>query len=181
MKALFLGAGASYDCGMPLVSELNVELRRGLAEEKILRINNIQRKGGSGWSDGTISTLLSRLQNPELHYENIIGAIEADFLRERDIAKRQELHGLHSFLLQSVHALLLERQVRNQHFCLGSLDSFEGINVLADQNKPLWVFSLNHDLVFEMAAAKFSIPLKTGFHASEPIQMSSGDVPPHVQ
>jgi len=45
---------------------------------------------------------------------------------------------------------------------------------LAEENKPLWVFSTNHDVVAEMLAAKFSIPLKSGFKEKVTIGMGSG-------
>ena len=34
---------------------------------------------------------------------------------------------------------------------------------LANDNRPLCVFSLNHDLIFEMLASRLSIPIKSGF------------------
>lgn len=175
MKALFLGAGASYDCGMPLVSELTVEFRRWFTPEKVHSINQVQRRGGYGWSDATVAKLITRLCNPHMHYENLIGALEVDFSRERDVDRRQELYGLHAHLLQSIHGLLMERQIKNFAFAFAALDNFEGIKCLAEENRPLWVFSLNHDVILEMLASRFSIPLKTGFHGSESIRMSSGD------
>jgi hypothetical protein len=41
---------------------------------------------------------------------------------------------------------------------------------MAEENRPLWVFSLNHDLIVELLASKLSIPLKSGFN--EPISVS---------
>jgi hypothetical protein len=175
MQALFLGAGSSYDCAMPLVSELTMEIRRWLTRDKIHEINDRQKSQKVGWSDDIVATLISRLQNPQLHYENIIGAIEVDFARERNADRRGELHGLHAFLLQTVHGLLLERQLKNFNFALAALDSFEGIQRLLVDSKPLWVFSLNHDVMFELLAAKFSVPIKTGFHGVDEIQMCGGD------
>lgn len=175
MQALFLGAGASYDCGMPLVSELTAEFKRWFTAEKIHSINQIQRRGGYGWSDATVAKLIMRVGNPRMHYENLIGSLEVEFSRERDVGRRQELHGLHAHLLQSIHGLLTERQIKNYAFAFAALDNFEGIKRLAEENRPLWVFSLNHDVMLEMLASKFSIPLKTGFHGNESIRMSSGD------
>jgi len=59
MQALFLGAGASYDCGMPIVIELTAELRRWLTPEKLLRFNTGWRTMGIGWSDHTVLFLNS--------------------------------------------------------------------------------------------------------------------------
>ncbi|WP_431819638.1 hypothetical protein [Burkholderia sp. F1] len=174
MQALFLGAGSSYDCAMPLVSELTAEIKRWLTPDKIHEINEHQKSHQNGWSDDIVAMLISRLQNSQLHYESIIGAIEVDFAREQDAGRRGELHGLHAFLLQTVHGLLLDRQLRNFDFAMAALDSFGGIRSLMVDSKPLWVFSLNHDVMFELLAAKFSIPLKTGFHGNDELQMNDG-------
>lgn len=41
MKALFIGAGAAYDCGMPLVWELTAEIRRWLTPENLFHLMKI--------------------------------------------------------------------------------------------------------------------------------------------
>lgn len=175
MQALFLGAGASYDCGMPLVSELTAELRRWLTKEKLENFNSMWRTHGGGWSDESISMFLRLLENKSIHYENIIGAIEVNFSRETNVEKRKELHAINSFLLQAVYGLLVERQVKNFPFAMGVLEDFGSITKLVEANRPLWVFSLNHDLMFELLAANFSIPVKTGFNEKIEIIMGSGD------
>jgi hypothetical protein len=115
MRALLLGAGASFDAGMPLVTELTAELRRWLTADKLLRFNSAWRAKGGGWSDGSTSMLLALLQNGSMHYEQIIGAIEVEFAREPDVRQRQDLHAAHGFLLQAVRGRLLERQIKTLH------------------------------------------------------------------
>lgn len=36
---------------------------------------------------------------------------------------------------------------------------------LANEEEPLWIFSLNHDLCIEMLAGELGIPIRTGFHS----------------
>ncbi|WP_158547256.1 hypothetical protein [Burkholderia pseudomallei] len=48
MQALFLGAGSSYDCAMPLVSELTAEIKRWLTPDKIHEINDHQKSHQNG-------------------------------------------------------------------------------------------------------------------------------------
>ncbi|MGA7779943.1 MAG: hypothetical protein WCA85_19820 [Paraburkholderia sp.] len=175
MQALFLGAGASFDCGMQLVSELTAELKRWLPKEKLERFNGLWRARGGGWSDELISMLTSLLSNKDMHYENIIGAIEVAFSRERDQEKRRNLHAINGFLLQAVRGLLMERQIKNLPFSTSALDDFGGITKLVEENKPLWIFSINHDLIIESLAGKFSIPIKSGFKEIVEIEMGSGD------
>ena len=120
------------------------------------------RQGG-GWRDTTASTLLALLQNRYLHYEQIIGAIEVEFARERDARVRQEWHAVQGFLLQATRGLLLERQIKNLDFALSVLEDFGALKKLTEENRPLWVFTTNHDVIVEILAAKFAIPLKSGF------------------
>ena len=95
---------------------------------------------------------------------HIIGNVEVLFFRERNGERMQELASVHAFLLQAVYGLLLERQVKNVYYALGVLnDDFGGFRKIADENRPLWVFSVNHDVMIELLASKLSIPIKCGF------------------
>lgn len=175
MKALFIGAGATYDCGMPLVWELTAEIRRWLTPEKLIFFNEKWRLQGGGWDQDAVSCLVSLLKNKDLHYENIIGAIEVEYSRERNENKRQSYHAALLFLLQAVYGLLMERQIKNTSYAMKVLDDFSSIKNLAEKNKPLWIFSLNHDCIVEMLAAKVGIPLKSGFNEEVIISMKTGD------
>ncbi|MEO4016418.1 hypothetical protein [Pseudomonas rossensis] len=178
MKALFIGAGATYDCGMPLVWELTAEVRRWLTPKKLTLFNEGWKHQGGGWSDDVVCSLISLLENKSLHYENIIGAIEVECSRERDNEKRQEYYAVLGFLLQAVYGLLLERQVVNARYALSALDDFTSLKKMAEENKPLWVFSLNHDCIIEMLATKTDIPLKSGFNENIFLTMKTVDGSP---
>lgn len=178
MKALFIGAGATYDCGMPLVWELTAEIRRWLTPEKLISFNEDWKSQGGGWHNDVVSLLVSLLENKNLHYENIIGAIEVECSRERDKSKRQSYYAALAFVLQAVYGLLMERQVKNTHYALAVLEDFSSIKEMAHNNKPLWIFSLNHDCIIEMLALKFGIPLKSGFNeeVSIPMRTANGSI-----
>lgn len=178
MKALFVGAGASYDCSMPLVYELSEELRSWLTPKKLISYNRSWKMHGRGWHEEVVYFLISLLENKNLHYENIIGALEVEVSRERNDVKRESYHSALAFLLQAVYGLLLERQVKNASFILSSLEDFSSIKILAENNKPLWIFSLNHDCIIEMLALKYNIPLKSGFNEKVviPIKTSNGSI-----
>ncbi|MBB3231125.1 hypothetical protein [Halomonas stenophila] len=175
MKALFIGAGAAYDCGMPLVWELTAELRRCLTPERIVSFNEGWKAQGGGWNQDVISRVAILLGNKDLHYEHIIGALEIEFSRERNEGKRQDYHAALGFLLQAVYGLLMERQVKNTDYALNALDDFSAIKKLAQENNPLWIFSLNHDCIIEMLAASAGIPIKSGFNEEVSIPMKSTD------
>ncbi|MCX2842863.1 hypothetical protein Q2E61_14270 [Microbulbifer thermotolerans] len=175
MKALFIGAGATYDCGMPLVWELTAEIRRWLTAEKLIALNKNWKSQGGGWDQDVILCVVSLLENENLHYENIIGAIEVECARERDQLKRQSYHAALGFLLQAVYGLLMERQVKNTSYALAALEDFSSIKEMVNNNKPLWIFSLNHDCIIEMLALKLEIPLKSGFNEEVNILMKTAN------
>ncbi|WP_155835226.1 hypothetical protein [Herbaspirillum sp. RV1423] len=173
MQALFLGAGASYDCGMPIVIELTSELRRWLTPEKLLRFNAGWRTMGIGWRDHTVLFLHELLKDKSRHYENIIGAIQSRYNGEVDQNVRNEWHSIYLFLCQAIQGLLVERQIKNSLFAQAALDDYEGIKVLLKKNRPLWIFSLNHDIMIEILSAKYSIPIKSGFKEKLTIEINS--------
>jgi hypothetical protein len=174
MKALFIGAGSTYECGMPLVWELTAEIRRWMTPTKLINLNENWKAQGGGWCNDVLDRLIELLENKDLHYENIIGAIEVECSRERNESIRSDYHSALGYLLQAVYGLLLERQIRNNSYALSALSDFENLTLLANENKPLWIFSLNHDCIIEMLASKTSIPLKSGFDETISLHMSAG-------
>ena len=164
LTGLFLGAGASYEVGMPLVWELTAEIKDWLTPDKLRELNQGWRTQKGGYSDEVIDDLVRVLVRDDLQYENILGHLETQLRRQR--VKPQEYHGLYSWLVELVYHLLYVRQVSNDALFEQQLRYYEGICTLADANCPLWVFSLNHDLMIEAIAARFSIPLHSGFSAT---------------
>jgi hypothetical protein len=56
MRGLFLGAGASYDFGLPLVWEFTSVIRNYLTQEKLLKINARRKSFGNPWSDDVVGS-----------------------------------------------------------------------------------------------------------------------------
>ncbi|WP_147468282.1 hypothetical protein [Corallococcus interemptor] len=158
---LFLGAGASYEVGMPLVSELTSELRASITPDKLREINAHWRSNGAGYSDVVIEDLCRVLVLPNQHYESILGHLETQF--RRNSPERDDYHGVYSWLVGVVYRMLYNRHVGNAKYVELHLGYLEGIARLAGGTEPLWVFSLNHDLVIECLAAAFGVPLSCGF------------------
>ena len=160
LTGLLLGAGASYDVSMPLAwEELTQELKRWLTPRKLAELNGVWRAQGLGYSDDAIATLAANLVAEGMSYEHIIGNLEVHRFRTSDHA----YHGLLGFLSEIIYALLKERHVRNIDMIERSIQYLDGIASLAALNNPLWVFSLNHDLVIECFSAYSGIPLKAGY------------------
>lgn len=156
LTGLLLGAGASVEAGMPLAWDLTTEIKTKFTPDKLRELNE-------GWrlSDVVIEDLAAVLVNPELHYEAILGHLETQFRRQR--TAQQEYHGLYSWIVELVYRLLLYRQVNNGAFFDRHLPLYDGLGALASGDAPLWIFSLNHDLIIEAVAARLGLPLYCGF------------------
>ena len=161
---LFLGAGASYEAGMPLAWDLSAEIKDWLTADKLRELNAGWRLQGTGHCDAVIEDLISVLERPHLHYEAILGWLEVQRRRERTLA--QEYYGLYSWLVEIVYYHLYFRQVNSETFLHRNLPLYDGIRTLVAENVPLWIFSLNHDVIVEALAARLSIPIHSGFSAA---------------
>jgi hypothetical protein len=163
LTGLFLGAGASYELGMPLVWELTDELRTVLIPEKLRRFNAGWRAQGGGHPDSEIEDLASVGTRSDMHYENVLGYIETQFQRASDNAIRQEYHGLYGWLCDMVYHILWYRHVRNAEYIRQNICHLRGMKHFIGRADPLWVFSLNHDLIVECLAADLGVPVNSGF------------------
>jgi hypothetical protein len=164
LTGLFLGAGASYEAGMPLVWELTAEIKNWLTPAKIRELNAGWHLQHGGYSDAVVDDLISILVRSDVHYEAALGYMEAQFRRQHHL--QEEYHGLYSWLVELVYMLLYYRQVNNSAFLNQHLSRYDGIRTLAEANAPLWVFTLNHDVIIEAIAARLSIPVHSGFSPS---------------
>ena len=156
---LLLGAGASYDIGMPLATELTDELRDWLTPAKLKSLNAGWRRQGGGYSDETIDSLADVLVREDMTYEHILGHLQVEQAR----ANSQEQHGLLAFLSEMLYALLKERHVLNISFIERAIRNLDGVKRFAEMQRPLWIFSLNHDLIVECLSAYSGVPLQCGY------------------
>lgn len=175
LTGLFLGAGATCEVGMPLVWELTSELRRWLTPEKLRGFNASWHAQGGGHSAGTIEHLVRLLEHPDLHYEAILGSLETEYRRLGASREAQlDFHGLYGWLIEMVYHLLYFRHVRNTEFFERVLPTLDGIANFAAENAPLWVFTLNHDLMIECFAARHRIKVSCGL-GSEIVELPRRD------
>ena len=165
LTGLLLGAGASYDVGMPLVWELDKKLKSWLTPAKLRGFNQLWRNAGFGYPDAAIDELVRLLEREDMHYENILGHMEVLFRRpERgDTQLREAYHGLYSYLVQMIYYILMLRHTLSIESIKQNIQYLEGIKAFADENKPLWIFSLNYDLMMECLAVHSNLPIKCGF------------------
>jgi hypothetical protein len=171
---LFLGAGASFECGMPLVWDLTAEIRAWLTSEKLKNLNCHWRALGGGYPDEVINSVIPLLVNLTVHYEHILGSVEVH--RRRGTKYNTAYNGMYVWLVDLVYQLLYQRHVLNENFITRSLRYLEGIAGLAHRDTPLWVFSLNHDLIVECVAAHYDVLIDSGppYFGSLPLRDKNG-------
>ena len=116
---------------------------------------------GIAYPDVVIEDFASVLVRDAMHYESLLGYLETQ--SRRLLPLLQPYHGLYSWLVEMVYHILRLRHALNIELIERNLDSLEGIPKLARANTPLWIFSLNHDVLIECLAAKYGIPLHSGF------------------
>jgi hypothetical protein len=161
LTGLFLGAGASYEVGMPLVGELTDEIKAWLTPDKLRVLNRGWRAQGGGHDEEVIDELAATLARTDMHYESILGSLETHFRRSTPLS--QDFRGLYAWFVELVYHFLYLRHVNNVQKIKRNLSCLDGIVALAQQHKPLWVFSLNHDQIVECLAAERAIPVSAGF------------------
>jgi len=165
LTGFFLGAGFSYEVGMPLVWELTSELKETLTASKVRQWNESWRKNGTGFSDAVIEDFISVLSRTDMHYESVLGYLET---QQRRIAPlRREYHGLYAWVVECVSQILIRHHTLNVVYIERTLRYLDGFAHFATEQQPLWVFSLNHDVIVECLAAKHGIPLNSGFMSGD--------------
>ncbi len=161
LTGIFLGAGASAEIGLPLVWDLTRELQDCLTPDMLRSLNLGWREQGLGYPDVVIDDMARTLAIPDMHYESILGYLETQYRRPSRF--QQEYHALYSQLVELVYYILYFRHTKNVSYIERHLRYYEGIAHLAELNKPLWIFSLNHDVIIEALAIHCNIPVNCGF------------------
>lgn len=156
MKALFLGAGASYECGMPLVWEFTNVLRANVLKRLDTKLFNLH-----GHSDFR-QEFEAILSDPNIHYEQMVGKLEGIQLQMREDSgivsetARQ--------FLDCVQVLLLEDQILTTRLLAEKAKDYSGLKSLLKQYECLHVFSLNHDVNFEEICKLHGVAFRDGFY-----------------
>lgn len=102
LTGLLLGAGASYEVGMPLAARISRDLGSWLTPAKLRCFNAHWRSAGAGCPDAVIDDLANVLVQPNMHYEAILGYLETQSGRHQMREFHQGYHGLHAWLVEMV-------------------------------------------------------------------------------
>lgn len=164
LTGLLVGAGASYEVGLPLARHITDEFRSVFVLDRLREFNRSWRAHAGGYPDHVVEDLGRVLARPDMHYESVLGYLETQFRRPGSSVELQRAyHGLYSWLVEAVYQLLYHRHINNAEYIEHNLRYLDGIAGLAARNAPLWIYSLNHDVIVECAAARHDIPVSFGF------------------
>ncbi|MNJ25531.1 hypothetical protein D3C77_199780 [compost metagenome] len=156
MKALFLGAGASYECGMPLVWEFTNGLRANVLkrlESKLFDFRSLP---------AFRAEFESILSDPDIHYEQMIAKLESIQLQRGPASEIARVTARQ--LLDCVQVLLLEDQVLTTSLLAEKAKDYSGLRRLLEAQSCLDVFSLNHDINFEEICKLHGVECRDGFY-----------------
>lgn len=168
-KGLLLGAGFSYDLGMPLASEFSDTLFSYFNLEKMTNlINDMKDRRPYGddkpLSEGTINKILeivnSFYQSDKSNYERLFADIENMPVTGSDA--QQTVHYYLSVMRSIINELFLIYQLETYPCYLVNREKykwfFDGFT-----DDELWVLTLNHDILVEMLCIDYDIPLREGY------------------
>ena len=148
---------------MPLRDELNTEILAWLTPTSLRKINSTWRARGYGHPDEVIDGLVKILESSDFDYESLLHQWEAQYIEGAGDARGPSYYSLYAWLAQVVSLALYRRQVSHRSVFQDGLPYFAGLVPLVRDNAPLWVFSVNHDVLVECLAAHFGIPVNCGF------------------
>jgi len=148
---------------MPLRTDISAEILAWLSPASLRKLNATWRARGFGHPDEVIENIAGMLDKATFDYEALLGYLETQYLDDAREGFAEAYHGLYAWLAQVVYLLLYRRQVERRDSYREGLQYFEGLVHLAEANRPLWIFSLNHDVLVECIAALFGIEVNCGF------------------
>lgn len=160
MKGLFLGAGASVECGMPLVWSFTSTLSKNILSRLDIKLFNFHG------DEGAKKRFVSVFQSETMHYEEMVKYLENWKLEAKGPKEAQIVDGLIRQVTECIQLLLLALQEK----CLPKMEcrfeNYFGLEVLLEQQGRIEIFSLNHDLIIEELCAYYNLGLKDGFYAN---------------
>lgn len=148
---------------MPLRSDVNADILAWLTPASLRKLNATWRGRGYGHADEVIEDTARFLESPDFDYEALLKHLESQYLNDAREGFAQSYHGLYAWLAQVVYLILYRRQVERRDSFREGLQYFAGLVPMVEKNRPLWIFSFNHDVLVECIAALFGIRVNCGF------------------
>lgn len=168
-KGLLLGAGFSYDLGMPLTSELTdvflgmFPKRRAKKFGEMLSQNNPYTGDRPINKEAILEGVDLLLEYKGSNYEELLSNLQGlGNTPGENQSDRDSYHYLFGILYEIIHQILtLYQKVSYQEMYKENREWFSCLrNLLSEQET--WVFTLNHDLYMECLAIDLNIPITYG-------------------
>ncbi|RXI27660.1 hypothetical protein [Aliarcobacter trophiarum] len=171
-KGLLLGAGFSYDLGMPLASELTeiflslfnkdsifiyarfLSEHKPYGEERPINFNAIL--------EGLFEVIKFKQEKCN-NYEEILSTIQnLGKNHQRTLSDKDSYAYLNSLFYSIIWNILYQYQIISYQLLFHkNKNAYKKIENIFSKNET-WIFSLNHDLVIELLALEFNIPITYG-------------------
>lgn len=188
-RALFLGAGFSYDLGMPLAKDFTDDLFYFLNPERMKRYIKIWREADPYGSGRPIDPMvidevldiyqLSREDNA--NYEEFLKRIQIGYHQTGASQSRQDsFHYIYGRIFEIVVRMFWMYQVNNFEWFRKYAYLYDGFSRGVPNDNELWVVSLNHDLFIEFLCLNAEIPISFGSTGSIVIPESNHNTQKHL-
>lgn len=173
--ALLLGAGFSYDFGMPVSSELTEVFLGMFNEVNVVSLAATLARQQPFGDDRPIngkaieeafSLLLQYKNDKGKNYEEFLERIQKEaerYTANRTQSDRDSYHFVFAIMYDMIHAILsLYQTIAYEILYPKNVQWFSKLeNILSDKEET-WVVSLNHDLFFECLAIDLGFPITYG-------------------
>ncbi|MCT8335798.1 hypothetical protein NUH30_19080 [Leptospira sp. 85282-16] len=171
-KTILIGAGFSYDLGMPLTADFTETFLSLFDNNSVKKLEDLL-SSNQPYTNGRpinrkaisegIGLILDYKKNNGKNYEELLGNIQN---LENEPGKNQSDRDSYSYLFSSlyktIYFILRYYQIASFN-TLYQLNAklYSNIKNILNQNET-WIFSLNHDLFIEMLCSDFQIPITYG-------------------
>jgi len=189
-KGFLLGAGFSYDFGMPLASELS-EVFFSLFNKKNIQLwaNLISENEPYGKErpinkkailEG-LTLLLEHKNNNQKNYEQFLAEIQQlNQLHNKSLSDKDSYSYLFGLFYEIIHSILslYQEESFGRLYCVNKKWFTNFSNLFGDEET--WIFTLNHDLYMESLAIDLKIPITYGDHHKIAFPVSNYEINNHI-
>lgn len=170
-RALLIGAGFSYDLGMPLASGFTEDLFYFLTPERLSRYLKIWREADPYGPGRPIDPLaidevldIYRCYREDgKNYEEFLKGIQNEYHSAGATQARQDsFHYVFGRIFEIVVGMFWMYQVNNFGWYLANRNLYDSFSRIVPSDEELWVVSLNHDLFIEFLCLNAGIPISYG-------------------
>jgi len=174
-KTLLLGAGFSYELGMPLAFDLTKDFYSKFSPFTMLQLINILKQNEPYGKDrpidkdilDNIGILYSQYNKSGINYEKMI--LEFESLKGQNRTKIS-ISDTYHYYIGVIQYLLSQILWQHQEKKYGLFQEFQylynGLSDFLSDEDEVYVFTLNHDICFEMLCLDMGLPFSFGTNKS---------------